>query len=126
MVKILVVDDSDSLRTNLREELAENGYEVIEASDGKEGLEVLQKNRDTKLIISDINMPQMDGISMCEEIKKSDELNKIPVIILTTQVNSKFKEKAKAAGVVAWLVKPYVKETMLKGVKRIIDKLSPN
>ncbi|MGZ3809853.1 MAG: response regulator, partial [Bacteriovorax sp.] len=79
MAKILIVDDSESLRVQLRKCLQAKGHSVCEGHDGKHGLDVLKANTDTNLIICDVNMPNMDGITMCSKVKEDPSVNKIPI-----------------------------------------------
>ncbi len=126
MAKILIVDDSETVRKKLKEELSLEGYEIIEASNGMIGLETLEKNPDTNLVITDITMPGYDGITMSEEIHKRKEINKIPIIALTTQSGDDFKTRGKAAGIVAWVLKPYSLKSLLGGIKAVLQKFDNN
>ncbi|MDH5447290.1 MAG: response regulator [Gammaproteobacteria bacterium] len=116
---ILIVDDSASLRQVVAIALKGAGYDVIEAGDGKEGLAQLD-GRKIHLIISDVNMPNMDGITMVTEIKKNASYKFTPIIMLTTESQDEMKEKGKAAGVKAWVVKPFKPEQMLDAVSKLI------
>jgi len=119
MIKILIVDDSSMIRLVVSKAARKAGYDVIEASNGKEGLEELIKNDKISLILSDINMPVMDGIQMVSEIKKTE--NKfIPIVMLTTENNLELKEKGRELGVKAWMVKPFNEKTFLKAMMKLI------
>ncbi len=122
MAKILVVDDSEIIRFQLTNDLTKEGHEVIEAYDGLHGLKVLRENPDVQLIICDVNMPEMDGITMCENVHKDESINKIPIVMLTTQNNPELRAKGKAAGVIAWVTKPYKAQTLLGGIKKILSR----
>ena len=124
MAKILVVDDSEIIRVQLSTDLGEVGHEIVEAYNGLNGLEVLKANRDINLIISDVNMPEMDGLSMCEKIHHNDEFSHIPIVMLTTQSNSDLKAKSKQYGVIAWVTKPYKSKALIGGIDRILSKAS--
>ena len=116
---IMVVDDSAVIRQTVGIALKQAGYEVIEANDGSDGLSKISGQK-VNLIISDVNMPNMDGISMVEELKK-DPANKFtPVIMLTTESQDAMKAKGKAAGVRAWVVKPFQPPQMLDAVAKLI------
>jgi two-component system chemotaxis response regulator CheY len=117
---ILIVDDSVSLRQVVSIALKGAGYEVIEAGDGKEGLSKLTGQK-IHLIISDVNMPNMDGIAMVTEIKKMAEYKFTPIIMLTTESQDEMKQKGKEAGVKAWMVKPFKPEQMLDAVNKLIS-----
>lgn len=116
---IMIVDDSPSLRQAVVIALKGAGYDVIEAGDGKQGLEQLD-GRKVNLIISDINMPNMDGITMVTEIKRMPAYKFTPIIMLTTEAGADMKEKGKAAGVKAWVVKPFKPDQMLDAVAKLM------
>lgn len=122
--KILVVDDSATLRASVKFALSEAGYEVEEAIHGKDGLQKLNELRaqgvQVALIISDINMPEMDGISFIKEIKKSIAFKFIPVLILTTESQDSKKLEGKEAGAAGWLVKPFSNEQIVGVVKKFV------
>ena len=120
MAKILVVDDSEIIRFQLAEDLSSEGHEVLQAVDGLNGLEVISEHDDIKLIICDVNMPEMDGITMCEQVSKDESRNKIPIVMLTTQNSPEMKAKGKAYGVVAWVTKPYKAAALLGGVRKLV------
>lgn len=116
---ILIVDDSASLRQVVAIALQKEGYEVLQAGDGKEGLGVLD-GRKINLIISDVNMPNMDGISMVKQIKTLPKYKFTPIIMLTTEAGENMKSEGKAAGVKAWVVKPFKPAQMLTAVSKLI------
>jgi len=116
---ILIVDDSSSLRNVVRIALSEAGYDVIEGGDGSEGIKALD-GRKVHLIISDVNMPNMDGISMVKEIKKMPAYQFTPIIMLTTEAGDDLKSQGKEAGVKAWVVKPFKPDQMLNAVSKLI------
>lgn len=116
---ILVVDDSFSLRQALLIALRSVGHEVIEACDGKEALTKLD-GRKIHLIISDVNMPNMDGISFVKAAKALPEYRFTPIIMLTTESEEKKILEGKAAGVRAWIVKPFQPPALLDAVDKLI------
>ena len=121
MPTILIVDDSETVRVQLGNDLIAAGYTTLEASNGLEGLRMLNKHQnEIHLIFCDVNMPEMDGLSMCRELHKNATLNTIPVFMLTTQNSVDMKAEGKECGVVAWIVKPYKKETVLGGVSKVL------
>jgi two-component system, chemotaxis family, chemotaxis protein CheY len=122
MAKVLIVDDSETLRTQLRKDLESRGHNVIEAIDGLDGLEKLKANMDVKLILCDVNMPNMDGLTMCEMVNKGKDEMKLPILMLTTEANASMKARAKGAGVRAWVTKPYVTEKLLAAVDTLVGK----
>lgn len=117
---ILIVDDSSSLRMVVRLALTRAGYEVIEAGDGKEGLAQLEKAGKVHLIVSDVNMPVMDGIAFVTEVKKHPRHKFTPVVMLTTEGQDARKEQGKAAGAKAWIVKPFNPPQLLDAVSKLI------
>lgn len=119
MAKILVVDDSSSLRQVVAISLQGKGYEVIQAGNGKEALTKLDGSK-INLVISDVNMPIMDGLTFVTEMKKLPRYKFTPVIMLTTEAGSEMKDKGRAAGVKAWVVKPFKPEQMLNAVAKLI------
>lgn len=116
---ILVVDDSASLRQVVTIALKGAGYDVIEGCDGKDALSKLTGQK-VHLIISDVNMPNMDGITFVKEVKKSANYKFTPIIMLTTESQEAKKAEGQAAGVKAWVVKPFKPETMLMAVSKLI------
>lgn len=121
MPKILVVDDSETLRSQLRHSLESVGHQVVEAENGLIGLSMLEKHADTALILCDVNMPEMDGLSMCQKVHKDEKTNKIPIFMLTTESGSDLKSKGKEVGVKAWITKPYNEEKLLAVVKKVLN-----
>ena len=117
---ILIVDDSASLRQVVNIALASAGYEVIEACDGVDALTKLDGGRKIHLIISDVNMPNMDGITLVKEIKQKPEYKFTPIIMLTTESQDDMKAQGQAAGARAWVVKPFKPAQMLAAVSKLI------
>jgi two-component system chemotaxis response regulator CheY len=116
---VLIVDDSSSLRSLVKMALVRAGYQVIEGADGKEGLMQLDKAAKVHLIVSDVNMPDMDGITFVKQVKQHPKHKFIPVIMLTTEDESAKMQQAKAAGARAWLVKPFNPPELLDAVSRL-------
>jgi two-component system chemotaxis response regulator CheY len=117
--KILVVDDSASLRQVVSIALKGAGYHPIEARDGVDGLSKLGEHR-VNLIISDVNMPNMDGISFVREVKKLPEHRFVPIIMLTTEGQEAKMAEGRAAGARAWVVKPFLPASMLAAVSKLV------
>lgn len=124
MAKIMVVDDSEIIRFRLNTDLTGEGHEVIEAHDGLHGLQMLKENEDIKLIVCDVNMPEMDGITMCENISKDSKFNHIPIVMLTTQNSPELRAQGKSYGVIAWVTKPYKPAALLGGIKKILSSVA--
>lgn len=116
---IMVVDDSPSLRQVVNIALKGAGYDVIEACDGKDALLKLDGKK-INLIISDVNMPNMNGIDMVKEIKQRAEYKFTPIIMLTTESQEAMKQAGKEAGVKAWVVKPFKPDQMLDAVSKLV------
>lgn len=116
---ILIVDDSASIRQIVSYTLKSAGYDVIEGVDGADALTKLAGQK-VHLIICDINMPVMDGISFVKEIKKSADYKFIPIIMLTTESQERKKQEGQAAGAKAWVVKPFQPGQMLSAVSKLI------
>lgn len=117
---ILVVDDSASLRQVVSISLKGAGYHVIEANDGKDALGKLDGQK-IHLVISDVNMPNMDGITFVKEMKKLPSYKFTPVVMLTTEGQDSKKQEGQAAGAKAWIVKPFVPSQMINALSRLIQ-----
>ena len=117
--KIMVVDDSASVRQVAGIALRGAGYEVVEAANGKEALGKLNGDK-IHLIISDVNMPQMDGISFVKQVKTLANYRFTPIIMLTTESGDDKKQEGRAAGAKAWIVKPFQPQTMLDAVAKLV------
>lgn len=119
MATILVVDDSASLRNMVTFTLKQQGYEVIEASNGQEAL-TKAKTAKCDVVLTDVNMPIMDGITLCGELRKLPAFKFTPILMLTTESSGDMKQKGKAAGATGWLVKPFNPDTLLSTLKRVV------
>ncbi len=117
---VLVVDDSASLRQVVGIALKGAGYNVIEACDGVDGLAKLAATEKVHLIISDVNMPNMDGIQFVKTLKQKPEYKFTPVIMLTTEAEEEKKREGQAAGAKAWVIKPFQPQQMLAAVSKLI------
>jgi two-component system chemotaxis response regulator CheY len=116
---ILIVDDSASVRQVVTIALKGAGYEVLTANDGKDALGKLNGQR-IHLIISDVNMPNMDGITFVAEAKKLPAYKFTPIIMLTTESQEDKKKQAQAAGAKAWVTKPFQPDQMLSAVSKLV------
>lgn len=119
MAKILVVDDTEIQRFQLKRDLESAGHQVIDACDGADGLTKLKQNPDVALIICDVNMPNMDGLTMCSQIQADGQHKGIPVFMLTTESSAELKEAGKKCGVRAWITKPHVPEKLFAAVGKV-------
>lgn len=119
MAKILSVDDSQVIRDLISSVLKENGHQVVTANDGVEGLAAC-RNQQFDLILSDINMPNMTGISMVSKIRRLDTYQFTPIIMLTTESSDFKKNKAKSMGASGWLQKPFDPDRLMKAVNKLV------
>lgn len=119
MAKILAVDDSASMRQMVTFTLKGAGYDVVEASDG---LEALQKAKTGKvdLVLTDVNMPNMDGITLIKELRALPNYKFTPILTLTTESGAGKKGEGRAAGATGWLVKPFSPEKLLATIKKVL------
>ena len=118
---ILTVDDSASIRLTTKMTLTNAGYTVAEAADGAQGLAAAKAGH-FDLIITDLNMPVMDGLTMIEELRKLPEQAGVPIIFLTTESDADRKARAKAAGATGWLTKPFDPENLVKIARKVLGK----
>ena len=116
---IMIVDDSSSLRTVVGLALKRAGYEVLEAEDGQDAMTKLD-GRKLNLIVSDVNMPSMDGIQFVTQVKAHPRYKFTPVIMLTTEGQDAKKEQGRAAGAKAWITKPFNPPVLLDAVSKLI------
>jgi two-component system chemotaxis response regulator CheY len=116
---ILVVDDASLIRSVAAKAAEGAGYNVVVAVDGKDGLEKLSQNQ-IDLVFSDVNMPQMGGLEMVENIKSQDQYKFLPIVMLTTESSPELKAQGKALGVKAWLVKPFNKDKFLLALEKLL------
>jgi two-component system chemotaxis response regulator CheY len=119
MKKILVVDDSATVRQQVGMALQQAGYAVVEAGDGVEGLAMLDQGG-VSMVICDVNMPRMSGLDMLENIKRDSRHTTIPVVMLTTEGQPALVERAKKAGAKGWIVKPFKAELMIAAVGKLV------
>jgi two-component system chemotaxis response regulator CheY len=116
--RILIVDGSASVRQVAGMALTRAGYEVVEASDGQDALSKLTGK--LHLIISDVNMPRMDGLSFLKAVKANDGYKFTPVIMLTTEAGDDMKNQGRAAGAKAWIIKPFQPQTLIDAVSKLV------
>ena len=119
MTRILTVDDSASMRALLLHALSGNGFEVAQAEDGLAALEWLAGN-DADVVITDINMPRMDGFGFIEGMRADPNHKATPVLVLTTESDAAKKQRAREAGATGWIVKPFDPEKLASAVRRVI------
>jgi len=117
--KVLIVDDSVSMRQMVAFTLREGGFEVIEAEHGQDALNKL-KTATVDLVITDLNMPVMDGITLIQNLRQQPAMKAKPILMLTTEGLASKKEQGKAAGATGWLVKPFDPEKLLQTVAKVL------
>ena len=115
---ILTVDDSRTMRDMLRLALADAGYRVVQAVDGVHGLEVLSSER-PNVIITDINMPRLDGFGFIEQVRTDSRFLGVPILVLTTESSADKKSMARRAGATGWIVKPFDSTKLVDVVRRV-------
>lgn len=117
-LRVLIVDDSATIRLQVRQALCDSGYDLIEAADGVEGWTAIQTNPDLGVVICDVNMPRMDGLQLLEQVRSAGLT--VPIVMLTTEGQPELIKLAKAKGARGWMVKPVSPEHLVK----VVDKLS--
>jgi two-component system, chemotaxis family, chemotaxis protein CheY len=120
MAQILIVDDSSTVREEVATFLKNGGLEVTTAVDGKDGLAKLQADPRIKLVVADVNMPNMDGLTMVEKIRGELRNTTVNLIMLTTESSPNMKERGKAAGVKGWIVKPFKGAAVLETLRKLV------
>lgn len=119
MKRVLVVDDSPSVRQQVGMSLNQAGFDVVEASDGTEGVNKIASDREIGLVICDVNMPRMNGLEMIEIVKKEPCNAGLPIIVLTSEGQPALVERAKKAGAKGWIVKPFKADLLVAAVKKL-------
>jgi two-component system, chemotaxis family, chemotaxis protein CheY len=117
--KILIVDDSAVFRKVVSINLKHGGYEVVEASDGLDALKKVESEK-PNLVICDVNMPNMDGLTFVTKVREDEKNRFLPIIMLTTESQEEKKKKGMEAGARAWLVKPFAPEQLLSAIAKLI------
>ena len=116
---IMTVDDSPSMRMLLRAALSDLGYQVLEAEDGVQALERLD-GATPDLLITDINMPRLDGFGLIERVREQDQHRNLPILVLTTESSDEKKQRARTAGATGWIVKPFHPEKLAAAIRRVL------
>jgi two-component system chemotaxis response regulator CheY len=117
--KVLVVDDSSSIRQRVSAALVGAGFEVVAAVDGLDGLAKLGAAKDLALVIADINMPRLNGLDMISRIRADEKTAAIPILVLTTEGDPELITEARKLGVKAWMVKPFKDELLVSAVEKL-------
>lgn len=116
---ILCVDDSASIRQMVKLTLSSAGYQVVQATDGADGLAKAREST-VNLVVTDLNMPVMNGLGLIRELRKLAAYRGVPIIFLTTESDPGMKQEAKAAGATAWITKPFQQEQLVSVVRKVI------
>lgn len=116
---IMTVDDSASVRQMVSFTLREAGYDVLEASDGRDALNKLNGVK-VNMIVTDLNMPNMDGIELIRNVRANGDNKFVPIIMLTTESQNEKKAEGKTAGATGWIVKPFKQEQLLAVIKKVL------
>jgi two-component system chemotaxis response regulator CheY len=117
--KVIVVDDSLTVRQQVGKVLIEAGYQVIDAEDGVDGIDKIRAHTDAALVLCDVNMPHMNGLDMVETVLRMDAHRNLPIIMLTTEGQADSLARAKRAGARAWIVKPFRTDMLLATIRKI-------
>ena len=120
MKTVMLVDDSATMLMSLKTILTKSGFAVETAGDGREGLDKVTKGLKPNLIISDVNMPRLDGIGFVREVRKAPGMRFVPILMLTTESEQTKRAEGKAAGATGWLVKPVKPEDLLAVIRQVL------
>ena len=118
--RVLVVEDDDAMRDLLVEELAEAGFQVQAAANGREGVERVRREP-VDLVITDVNMPNMDGLALVRELRRLPQYRGVPLLMLTTESSAERKQEGRAAGATGWIVKPFDPDRLLATVEKVLS-----
>lgn len=117
--KILIADDSVSMRQVISFTLSQHGYEVITANDGSDALSQAEEIK-ADMVITDLNMPKMNGIDLIKNLRKLPDYKFVPIIMLTTESQDAFKQAGKDAGATGWIVKPFKPDQLIGVIKKVL------
>ncbi len=117
--KILTVDDSPSVRQMVKLSLSNAGYDILEAGDGMQGLNSAKATQ-VDMVVTDLNMPVMNGLGLIRELRKLPEYRGVPILFLTTESDAEVKKEAKAAGATGWITKPFQQDQLVSLVKKVL------
>lgn len=120
MPRIMVIDDSNSMRSLIRQTLISAGHSVVEAFDGVDALEKVATEK-VDLFLCDVNMPRLDGLSLVKQLRALPACKFSPILMLTTEIDPEKKKVAKEAGATGWLVKPFQPEQLLSTIQRVLS-----
>jgi two-component system chemotaxis response regulator CheY len=116
---ILVVDDSGTVRQQVSMALKQAGFAIVEAADGQEALDAIESNRAIDMVVCDVNMPVLNGLEMVEKVKQNPAHKALPILMLTTEGQPSMIRRAKEAGAVGWIVKPFDANQLVQAAKHL-------
>jgi two-component system chemotaxis response regulator CheY len=116
---ILVVDDSGTVRQQVSMALKQAGFAIVEAADGQEALDAIESNRAIDMVVCDVNMPVLNGLEMVEKVKQNPAHKALPILMLTTEGQPSMIRRAKEAGAVGWIVKPFDANQLVQTAKHL-------
>jgi two-component system chemotaxis response regulator CheY len=117
--KIIVIDDSQTIREQVGTALRQAGFDIVEATDGADGAEVIDRTPDAALVICDVNMPNKNGLELLEGLRLNEKHKLLPVLMLTTEGQPQMIERARKSGAKGWLVKPFQSDLLLAAVRKL-------
>lgn len=118
-MRVLTVDDSRTILAMLHHTLSNAGFDVLQAEDGQKGLDML-KSEAVDVIITDINMPVMDGIEFIKQVRATGQHNSLPILILTTETSQDKRDQGRAAGGTGWIVKPFDPDKLISVIHKVV------
>jgi two-component system chemotaxis response regulator CheY len=116
---VLVVDDSSTVRQQVALALKQAGFSIVEAADGGEAIAALEANRDIAMVVCDVNMPNVNGLEMVERVKARPEHKLLPILMLTTEGQPSLIKRARDAGAVGWIVKPFDANQLVQAARHL-------
>jgi two-component system, chemotaxis family, chemotaxis protein CheY len=116
---VLVVDDSSTVRQQVSLALKQAGFATLEAADGREAIATLDANRNIDMVVCDVNMPNVNGLEMVERVKAKPEFGKLPILMLTTEGQPSLIRRAREAGAVGWIVKPFDANQLVQAARHL-------
>jgi two-component system chemotaxis response regulator CheY len=116
---VLVVDDSSTVRQQVSLALRQAGFETLEAADGREAIATIESNRNIHMVVCDVNMPHVNGLEMVERVKAKPENGKLPILMLTTEGQPSLIKRAREAGAVGWIVKPFDANQLVQAARHL-------
>jgi two-component system, chemotaxis family, chemotaxis protein CheY len=116
---VLVVDDSSTVRQQVSLALSQAGFSIVEAADGREAIAAIDSNRNIAMVVCDVNMPVLNGLEMVEQVKAKPENRALPILMLTTEGQPSMIKRAREAGAVGWIVKPFDANQLVQATRHL-------